>query len=54
MTDKPRITVLTVDDHPLLRSGIAKVLQDDEDIVLVGEAITVRKQSRNTAPTGLT
>ncbi len=38
MTDKPRITVLTVDDHPLLRSGIAKVLQDDEDIVLVGEA----------------
>jgi DNA-binding NarL/FixJ family response regulator len=33
-----KITVLTVDDHPLLRSGIAAVIQGEQDIVLVGEA----------------
>ena len=33
-----RIKVLTVDDHPLLREGIAAVLQGEEDIELVGEA----------------
>ena len=38
MTDKSKIKVLTVDDHPLLRSGIARVIQDEEDMVLVGEA----------------
>jgi DNA-binding NarL/FixJ family response regulator len=39
VTDKPKIKVLTVDDHPLLRSGIAKVIQDEKDFILVGEAI---------------
>jgi DNA-binding NarL/FixJ family response regulator len=34
----PPITVLAVDDHPLFRSGIAAVLQDEPDIVVVGEA----------------
>jgi DNA-binding NarL/FixJ family response regulator len=33
-----KITVLTVDDHPLLRSGIAAVIQGEDDILLVGEA----------------
>jgi len=33
-----RIRVLTVDDHPLLRSGIAAVIQEEDDILLVGEA----------------
>jgi DNA-binding NarL/FixJ family response regulator len=33
-----KITVLTVDDHPLLRSGIAAVIETEEDILLVGEA----------------
>jgi DNA-binding NarL/FixJ family response regulator len=33
-----KIRVLTVDDHPLLRSGIAAVLQRAEDILVVGEA----------------
>jgi DNA-binding NarL/FixJ family response regulator len=32
------IKVLTVDDHPLLRAGIAAVLQNEKDISLVGEA----------------
>jgi DNA-binding NarL/FixJ family response regulator len=38
MSDSPRITVLAVDDHPLFRSGIAAVLQEEPDIVVVGEA----------------
>ncbi len=38
MTATPRIRVLTVDDHPLLRSGIAAVIEGEEDIMVVGEA----------------
>ena len=33
-----KISVLTVDDHPLLRSGIAAVIQSEQDILLAGEA----------------
>jgi len=33
-----KIKVLTVDDHPLLREGIAAVLAAEPDIALVGEA----------------
>jgi two-component system, NarL family, response regulator len=33
-----RIKVLTVDDHPLLREGIAAVLEGQTDLQLVGEA----------------
>jgi DNA-binding NarL/FixJ family response regulator len=33
-----KITVLTVDDHPLLRSGIAAVIQSEQDIIVAGEA----------------
>jgi len=36
--DPKRITVLTVDDHPLLREGVAAVLACERDIVVVGEA----------------
>lgn len=38
MSGSPRITILAVDDHPLFRSGIAAVLQEEPDIVVVGEA----------------
>jgi len=38
MSSLHKITVLTVDDHPLFRSGIAAVIQGEEDILLVGEA----------------
>ena len=37
------IRVLTVDDHPLLREGIAAVLGNQPDIVVVGEASNGRE-----------
>ena len=38
MLDAKKIRILAVDDHPLLRSGIAAVLQGEEDVLLAGEA----------------
>ena len=32
------IRILTVDDHPVLRRGIAAILEGEADMVLVGEA----------------
>ena len=40
MTTPRRIRVLTVDDHLLLRKGIAAVIEEEEDLTLVGEAAT--------------
>ena len=37
MTDKP-IRILIVDDHPLLREGVAAILEDRTDMLVVGEA----------------
>ncbi len=42
-TDAKRITVLTVDDHPLLREGVAAILASERDIVLVAEAANGRE-----------
>lgn len=36
--DPRKISVLVVDDHPMLREGVAAVLQLQEDMRLVGEA----------------
>ena len=36
--DRPRIRVLTVDDHPLLQEGLAAVIRRQQDMDLVGEA----------------
>lgn len=38
MSTSNHIRVLTVDDHPVLREGIAAVLGSEDDIVLVAEA----------------
>ena len=37
-SDSSRIRILTVDDHPLLRAGIAGLIADEPDMVLVAEA----------------
>src|SRR5260370_38359372 len=37
VSDK-RIRILTVDDHPLLRDGIAALIEGQPDMELVGEA----------------
>ena len=41
--DPQRIRILTVDDHQLLREGIAAVLESQEDMAVVGEASTGRE-----------
>jgi DNA-binding NarL/FixJ family response regulator len=38
MSDTDVIRVLCVDDHPLVRKGIASILANEPDIALVGEA----------------
>lgn len=42
MTTK-QIKILTVDDHPLLRQGIAAVIQGEKDMLIVGEAANGRE-----------
>lgn len=37
------IRILTVDDHPLVRDGIAAVLEDQPDMLLIGEASNGRE-----------
>lgn len=40
MSNKQSIRVFSVDDHPLLREGIATLVNSQPDMVLVGEAST--------------
>lgn len=42
MSTKP-ISVIVVDDHPLFRQGLASILEDEADVMLVGEAETGRE-----------
>lgn len=38
-----QIKILTVDDHPILREGIASIIQGEKDMVVVGEASNGRE-----------
>jgi DNA-binding NarL/FixJ family response regulator len=38
-----QIKILTVDDHPILREGIASIIQSVKDMVVVGEAANGRE-----------
>ena len=42
MSEKPRIRVFSVDDHPLLREGIAAVIDSQADMLMVAQAATGR------------
>jgi DNA-binding NarL/FixJ family response regulator len=43
MSDATRIRVLSVDDHPLLREGIAKVINGQPDMLLAAQASNGRE-----------
>ena len=43
MSHHSRVCVLTVDDHPLFRQGIAALIEDEPDMVLAAEAANGRQ-----------
>src|SRR5450432_4017495 len=43
MSEPVQIRVLTVDDHPLLREGIAAILNNEADMSLIAEASSGRE-----------
>jgi DNA-binding NarL/FixJ family response regulator len=43
MSAKSRIRVLSVDDHPLMREGIAAMIRNQADMLLVADAATGRE-----------
>lgn len=40
MSDRPRIRVVSVDDHPLMREGIAAIINSQPDMSIVAQAAT--------------
>ncbi len=46
MTDDTRIRVFSVDDHALLREGIAAIITSEPDMILVAQAATGREAIR--------
>ena len=53
MTDQSQIRILSVDDNPLLREGIAAIIESQRDMVLVSQAVNgaeAIQQYRNLKP----
>lgn len=46
MTDDTRIRVFAVDDHALLREGVAAIITSESDMILVAQAATGREAIR--------
>jgi len=46
VTAQPKIRVFSVDDHPLLREGIAAIINNERDMVMVAQAETGRDAIR--------
>jgi DNA-binding NarL/FixJ family response regulator len=42
-SDSDAIRILTVDDHPVLRDGIASLIADESDMLIAGEAANGRE-----------
>src|SRR5262249_24184507 len=42
VTEQSKIPVFSVDDHPLLREGIAAIINNEPDMVMVAQAATGR------------
>jgi len=40
MSAQPKIKVLVVDDHPVVRTGLGAIVSSQRDLELVGEAAT--------------
>ena len=43
MVTTRQIKILTVDDHPILREGIASIIHGENDMIMIGEASTGRE-----------
>jgi DNA-binding NarL/FixJ family response regulator len=53
MTDQSQLRILSVDDNPLLREGIAAIIESQRDMVLVSQAVNgveAIQQYRNLKP----
>ena len=50
MKDDSKITILAVDDHPVLRQGIAALIAAQSDMTLVAEAANGREAIQHCPP----